>query len=169
MWYQSTAPWRVEKMENPLSPHNLFFFLSAGILCGLPWKFIQMFKFRKRLWTRTKSILYLLSMKMWAVDCTAWPYSDRINYQNDKYSHSRFQILHQHCSTQLIFSSLDLKGPLESPNSVISVSQMNFVAPFSPHHQLKYLCNKTNLNVKQVWYFTPPPPPAITPPLSLFF
>lgn len=91
------------------------------------------------------------------MDCTAWPYSDRINYQNDKYSHSRFQILHQHCSTQLIFSSLDLKGTLESPNSVISVSQMNFVAPFSPHHQLKYLCNKTNLNVKQVWYFTPPP------------
>lgn len=44
-----------------------------------------------------------------------------------------------------------------SPNLVVSVSQMHFVAPFSPHHPLKYLCNKTNLNVKQVCYVTPPP------------
>lgn len=52
---------------------------------------------------------------------------------------------------------MELKGPVVSPNWVISVSQINFVAPFSPHHQLKYLCNKTNLNVKQVCYFSPPP------------
>lgn len=32
----------------------------------------------------------------------------------------------------------------------------------APHHLLKYLCNKTNLNVKQVC--TPPPAAAVEPP-----
>ncbi len=88
------------------------------------------------------------------------PYFDRINHQNDKYSCSSCKdskIRHQHCGSQHIFSGLGLKGLVVSPNLVISVSQMNFVAPFSPHHQLKYLCNRSNLNVKQVCYITPPP------------
>lgn len=78
-------------------------------------------------------------------------YSDRRNYHNYKYCKSSSEAPKSSFSTALD-ASYFLAAALKRPNLAISVPQMNSVAPFSPHHQLKYLCNKTNLNVKQVRY-----------------
>lgn len=78
-------------------------------------------------------------------------YSDRRNYHNYKYCKSSSEAPKSSFSTALD-ASYFLAAALKRPNLTISVPQMNSVAPFSPHHQLKYLCNKTNLNVKQVRY-----------------
>lgn len=91
-------------------------------------------------------------------------HSERRNYHNYKYSKSSSGAPKSSFSTAL-GASCFLAEALKRPNLAISVPQMNSVAPFSPHHQLKYLCNKTNLNVKQVHYL-PSHPLAVTPPLS---
>lgn len=84
-------------------------------------------------------------------DLYIFVYSNRRNYHNYKYCKSSGKAPKSSFSTVLDASYFPAAA-LKRPNLAISVPQMNSVAPFSPHHQLKYLCNKTNLNVKQVRY-----------------
>lgn len=114
------------------------FSLFSRVLCGFSRRLFQMYEFS-------------IVGESVGCDLVISVYSDRRNYHNYKYCKSSSEAPKSSFST-VLDASYFLAAALKRPNLAISVPQMNSVAPFSPHHQLKYLCNKTNLNVKQVRY-----------------